>query len=592
MEKKEEESKVEAEDFQRITALRPYSLMSTLEQVLNLILEKGATKDLLDQLTVLFRDEQARSSEIVFTNLESLVHQFNHVFDEIRSSVKNGSRDPNNEIISLVLKTTINLLADNDTNRAYFTSDKKGVDLFWGNLYEYASIADDNNLVLILLKQFIYNTSNTGLYMEYLRQKGMHRVAYNEFRKSNSALDLPYEFIVAGKSNLDESDKDILKYITSNFKSLYTREALKEDEEEEEEEDEEEEEEEEENRIKLLELVEYAPRNLSTYKDILAILEIENKSKLARLLMVALSDVFTDTIDDMHFDFIESNNPYVFAAACICIGNCISDVQSLSHAIETIENKLGMDILMDKFFTGFKITDVIQIQAVHMWVNLMNQSIAKTIIELYSDAIIALTKLVIDNADYYKEIAKTYFKFIKKLVLLSPTQAIPTKFIRQIVKYEDHGNVALMQAKYCLLQRAGTFNNDQSICIDDLVVSCVKHTDNQAILEQVKTLAIFNNLIIEKKIQLAELDKLYLNPLEKILSLLQTKTSEPSSASSASGWGDKILANNLRFLAASTLQVIGEDPDEYSSLKSLCENIIKTVDVSTQTPERKIDELD
>ena len=580
MEKKEEESKVEAEDFQRITALRPYSLMSTLEQVLNLILEKGATKDLLDQLTVLFRDEQARSSEIVFNNLESLVHQFNHVFDEIRSSVKNGSRDPNNEIISLVLKTTINLFADNDTNRAYFTSDKKGVDLFWGNLYEYASIDDDNNLVLILLKQFIYNTPNTGLYMEYLRQKGMHRVAYNEFKKSNSALDLPYEFIVAGKSNLDESDKDILKYITSNFKSLYTVEPLKEDEEEEEE-----------NRIKLLELVEYAPRSLSTYKDILAILEIENKSKLARLLMVAVSDVFTDTIDDMHFDFIESNNPYVFAAACICIGNCISDVQTQSHAIETIENKLGMDILMDKFFTGFKITDVIQIQAVHMWVNLMNQSIAKTIIELYSDAIIALTKLVIDNADYYKEIAKSYFKFIKKLVLLSPTQAIPTKFIQQIVKYEDHGNVALMQAKYCLLQRAGTFNNDQSICIDDLVVSCVKHTDNQAILEQVKTLAIFNNLIIEKKIQLAELDKLYLNPLEKILSLLQTKTNEPSSASSASGWGDKILANNLRFLAASTLQVIGEDPDEYSSLKGICENIIKTVDVSIKYPERKIEEL-
>ena len=127
-----------------------------------------------------------------------------------------------------------------------------------------------------------------------------------------------------------------------------------------------------------------------------------------------------------------TNDPYVFSCCCITIGNFIHDKSSMEKALTISFDKLTtpttsistgtgtgrsipltMDKLISLYFEINKITDVVQIQSIHMWNNLMNETIANKILTILEDYLLKFTKIIIDNGKYYREILILYLKFIK-----------------------------------------------------------------------------------------------------------------------------------------------------------------------------------
>lgn len=110
-----------------------------------------------------------------------------------------------------------------------------------------------------------------------------------------------------------------------------------------------------------------------------------------------------------------TNDPYVFSCCCITIGNFIHDKSSMEKALTILFDKLTtpttsistgtgtgrrsipltIDKLISLYFEINKITDVVQIQSIHMWNNLMNETIANKILTILEDYLLKFTKIII-----------------------------------------------------------------------------------------------------------------------------------------------------------------------------------------------------
>lgn len=120
-------------------------------------------------------------------------------------------------------------------------------------------------------------------------------------------------------------------------------------------------------------------------------------------------------------------DPYVLSAACIALGNCVFSDVARSAVNSRIIRKWGSTEEFIQSFCGhhLKITDPLQLQKIHLLINMMDKDSAPPMaarLKAFGDL---LLKPTLDNAPYYPQIASLAYKFSCKIlrVYFIPTGA-------------------------------------------------------------------------------------------------------------------------------------------------------------------------
>ncbi|CAX42012.1 conserved hypothetical protein [Candida dubliniensis CD36] len=604
------------------------------------------TINVLHELGDLLRDDTNRIA--IHDKLSILLPQFNK-FLSISISTTSTNESLTDELKFETLRVVINILANNDLNRDFFTNsiqvpklleidiketineDQESLIIMINEFWSIIKIHLDKNekfqlikFIFILLNQFIYDTNHKSQYLEFFNSLKIQWGLYPLINKDtiDDIGEFLYELLASKSLSLTDIDRIFLSgKILDNIsiKDL----------------------EDEETGLIMIDLLSLNEPSNELYKTILqqiSLCDTNVSGLIKRKLLVLASDlapVYNDsnnnnnsssssTIDEQEkalnisIDQLQStNDPYVFACCCITIGNFIHDKSSMEKALTILFNEsniseegelLTIDKLISLYFEKNIITDVIQIQSIHMWNNLMNETIANKILtNILEDDLLKITKIIIDNEKYYQEILILYLKFIKKLIKLSNKSLVPFKVIEYILQnLDNNNNGTILDIKYLLLQKqqqqqeyGGKYTEEMFM---ELLKSLVNTINTTNVLEQLKTIAIINQqilngeleIIISSNINMEQLLENYFHPLEHLLnqfisllseskSKLKLKSKSKSKSKSNNNivnpnWEIKIFQNNLKFVAISIIKIIEKNSNELLSTKTnllkICHDII------------------
>lgn len=511
----------------------------------------------LEKLKVQLRDDANRESETVTKNISAIVQSFNKI---IKENIDVNAKDFT--LLVGIYQFLVNLVARSDRNREFFINESREVHEFWKLTQSLLDRQDDSlkKLIFTFLGQFIVESQSVRNYMRFLHNQGFHKLVYLHLDDNNlEAFDVGYELIKSNADHLDISDTTLIERTKSKLDHYFQ------------------EEEDTEILEKLVEIIAYSGPDKDAFGNVLSLLPQVADKDLARKMFVVASLLFTNKPADIPFNQLTTRNPYVFAVCGIAIGNCIKSDATKELTYKLIDANFGINNLINMFFKKFKITDVIQVQAIHMWTNLMDLTISNEIIKQYTEELIALNRIVIDNSQYYCEIAALYFKFLKKLLILTPEE-VPMAFVKQMSQLDNNmpGHIGV---KYILLQKLnfdiGNANNE----LLQLIKSIVAQVDHLDVLEQIKTISIINQHLNSGKFVLnpQTITEIYLQPLTVILK--QMHESEVSSTPDANSWQAKAFKNNLKYTAAITTKVVelisGDLPSiDFDELNQICAEIL------------------
>lgn len=560
-----------------------------MEQVIEQV--KSSTDVLISLKTLgdYLREETNRSSELIQENLLSLLAQFNRLF-----------QSENDDILLEILRVIINLLASNDYNRDFYTQDDvQEVGQFWeiikNNLVDGSDPKSER--IAILLSQFIYDTDHTEQYFQYFHSINIQENIYKLLSTDNLAnLSILFEFaleLFRNNQRLNEMDYDFIKkspdilvYLTSHWDTL-------------------EDDLDEEIWEHLVDICEFNKPDNSTFVRIIDLIPIipeslSNKVKLKRKLFAMASELSDETSFDTAVGYLKNTtDSYVFAACCIVIGNFVHDVNSFQDINGRIIESFGNSTkIVDVFMENFKITDVVQVQAIHMMTNLLDETRASRIFT-YKEQSRALTKVVIDNEKYYQEVAALYLNFLKKLTRLGILEVVNSKVglddLWDVVFEFGEDNQKVLEIKYLILLEVvlNGFGNKSASLNRELIKAAVRPLSTNAamginhILEKLKALGIFHQELSKASIQelvdsaysgnLDQFIQEYLVPYcelwEQLVPQLETTDENKETPQY------KILLNNSRYVAGITISVfqdydLVEEEKEVSRLVELCKKVI------------------
>lgn len=288
---------------------------------------------------------------------------------------------------------------------------------------------------------------------------------------------------------------------------------------------------------------------------------IENETMIRRRLFGACGNISSMNGYDnqkrlkvMITLFLESKDPYSAGACAVNLGNTISGAETKSNFLESVDLK---DFL-DKFFT-IQFNDVIQFQALHVLNNLMTESMSKIIFEDHYQSLLRISKVIIDNAQYYREVLAIYFKFLTKLVrsLSSIQLASYHDLWNEVERCDSPIDVGIL---FALIGTTEYLNG----CFDlsQFHNTLMKHLmsflpEAPAIYydEKVKCLGIFLVKI--------GIDKLNYDDYAKLL----------SSFANCDFLENSVVANNLKFVAAKTLET-GNTNGELGEIDVICRKLV------------------
>lgn len=253
---------------------------------------------------------------------------------------------------------------------------------------------------------------------------------------------------------------------------------------------------------------------------------------------------------------------YAVAAAAIDVGNCVrseKDQQKITKLIEdtvTLETFIGL--LVQRPFG-----DVVQLQCVHCFTNLMLQR-TSSLLAANSTALARLNKIVLDNGQFYPEIANLLFKFMKKLIRVAFVEAggdlLGCKQVWELyaeTNAEGHQEVvfALLQApeaKHLLIEEdVGCELLAALFSVNQLQVQA------HVLLEQLKAQAVFfasAAAFVAASIDRPQVDSAIVEPFAKFMESVSGAIGQQEPPES----GGNIVANNSKFVAASALNFFEE----------------------------------
>lgn len=288
---------------------------------------------------------------------------------------------------------------------------------------------------------------------------------------------------------------------------------------------------------------------------------IENETMIRRRLFGACGNISSmngydnqKRLRTMITLFLESDDPYSAGACAVNLGNTISGAETKSEFLKSV----SLEDFLDKFFS-IQFNDVIQFQALHVLNNLMSESMSTIILQDHYQSLLRISKVIVDNAQYYREVLAIFFKFLTKLVRsLSTIQLASYQDLwLDVERCDSPIDVGILFALIGTNEYLkGRFDSSQ------LHNTLMKHLmtflpEAPAIYydEKVKSLGIF--------LVKVGIEKLNFDEYAKLLSCFANRDFLENS----------VVSNNLKFVAAKTLET-GNSNEELGEVETICRKLV------------------
>ncbi|QFZ29263.1 hypothetical protein EJF18_50494 [Clavispora lusitaniae] len=474
------------------------------------------------------------------------------------------------------LRVLVNFTADNDDNRVYMVSNDVSAAEFWTWLFSQLHRPKDQDVCLraiLLLSQFVHNIQEPAktTVVSALAEKGAGDAIacyLRELEQSGRLDDLvqPME-LLSEISAVSTISSDNLQWITDAAARAQELDS--------------------EERSELLDFASQAIFNAtnvdtrlggpstSQLYELLTQVSGESTHVKRRLFSAcgnmssyANHDNWAEVELNVHVLVDDKADPYVAAAAAIALGNCVDSKEKQQMLWRKLEQMENPDVIVDSLAQR-SFGDLVQYQAFHFFSNAMTPSVASRLAEQNAGALMRATKVVVDNCNYYKEIAAVYFKFMRRFIAaLDKTQLEPLLDLWALVEACDDASCA--ETQLLLLQ---------ALCHippTPLHAKLVAHAfplegnvDARLVLEKIKTLACVLHSYDMSQLSgcFSDFEHDFVAPLSGFLGQVQPSARAEHSAARA-------LANNTKFLAASALKSAPSRSGPWGDLCARCEQIL------------------
>lgn len=537
----------------------------------------------LASLGTLLRDEEWRSHQEVAQVIPHVLRIY--------------CQYPNERFESL--RVLINFTADNDPNRSYMTTQLSEVSEFWKTGFQDLQSTSNKDVsfrFVILLTQFIHNVLEnqsaehiayltdlgavTALlrYLHFIEESGefeefvlpMEVLAECTARDPKSALIQELEWIIRALQevvSLDEpEDADEIFQCGSRVLFNVTN-------------------------------VEDLSVNHDLIAQIYALLPLvpetfKNVAHTKRRLFSTCGNI-SSYPSYKNWEDVERNvravvssdlDPYVVSAAAISLGNCVSSKETQEALISEIEKVTLMDAVVDALLQC-KFGDVVHFQALHFFNNTMGVSTVRRILDNHED-LFRITKVVVDNSKYYKEVGYIFLKFVRKLITIGSIQnqcQSPESFealFNVISAAEENVNEVSM----LLLQAFGVWKpqlvigNEFQLKLFSSLVETADHVEAQSLFEKLKTMAVvFQNYDAAqiKTLYGSDFQSKFTVPFLEFMKQLQQGLEE---APAEHVQQTAAIANNTKFVAASAIKSLqAATPDEViDQILEICSTVVRS----------------
>ncbi|RLV93285.1 hypothetical protein JA1_002594 [Spathaspora sp. JA1] len=500
-----------------------------MNQVIENILNETNISSSLSELGDLLRESTNRESEFLHQNLPQLVSQFNKLSND-------------EELYMSITRVVINLLANNDSNRDFFTQDIPIINQFWQQVLSQGVVIDGGDVRLgILLSQFIYDTEHKPQYLNYLFK--FRCQLYPLINKDNfTEVDNLFDIIVELLSSDQELNENDYVFIDRCAEFLVNEEI------------------DEDLSSTMCDIMALSKPGIASMTKVIQLIpQIKQFASIKRKLFVLISELSTSDCIPLAIENLSNSDSYVVAGCCIAIGNEINNPESHKDITSTIESTIGMDQFFKLFF-NWEITDVVQIQAVHLLIKLLNKDNVNYILD-YETKLIAITKIAFDNARYYQEVCNLHARLLKKICKLNIVEQLEHVW-ELICEYDN-----TQEIQYILLQTKVIFPQELlTKLITNAVSSISTNTPVEILLEKLKAIAVLNQMVLEKLIEP------YIEDIDNLTEFLQQLLPQLEQISSESGI-KQVLVNNSKYVAATTSSVF-ENVEKSEQLIAICQEIL------------------
>lgn len=532
-----------------------HQLMLLFAEIANCLQSKQNVAQALDDLGTWLRDKDVRADPQVSSLIPSVLLQFDAEQ-------------------ALVLRVLVNYCADNDSNREKMVSEDKFIDRFWDDAFSLLEYSTVGALVVVLLTQFTLNIDDhkkTAMLLYFAKSTYIAQlVAYCNLCEQNHAwdeLELSLELLVEYSSHdplkfsvsdaeimlrigkaavhCGDEDCDVLllhaSQVTYNITNVH--------------------------EITDVDSCKHALVS-NTYDLMNEIpLQLTNIAHIKRNWFASCGNISTLAGYD-NFQDIEGNlgailNPnsdlYVAAAAAILVGNCVSSRESQQAVLKKISETSSLELVVDSVLQR-NFGDVVQYQFLHLFNNLMTTKTADAVlVEKNYIHLLRITKVVVDNCKYYKEIGGVYVKFLRKLLSFGFAGSRDPFHYKEMWAYigNAESDSGLGEIDMLLLQAVATSasarqNLDSNTEILERILSETLRVsgsvDGNVLLLKLKTLAVlFQNIPckdLEATLGTARFVSVVAKPFHQFLSQVSESTNGETNPQAGA------IANNTKFVAA------------------------------------------
>lgn len=465
-------------------------IMSQVSQLRQQLTHKINAALALQELGLLLRDSAARLDPSVASLMPIVPAYFN-------------------EEPSEVLRVLVNFTADSNDNRDSLLADKESFGGFWGSLGARRPQIDDVVLQrsMILISQFIHNADEdskerwiVGLSSHGLLDWVVSYYGAALLLKSSENLLMPIEFLasidkqyytielkdliagfqltsqmIEGPGDQDEENEDV-ESLLHHAQVLYKLTAA--------------------DDLpdasisrSILSLFSGVPQGSSQAVQI-------NRNLFAAHGNISSHSSFDNWTDlETNVDFIMNDgNPYVVAACAISLGNCVSNQSSQAKLQAQIDRIASVNLVADRVLST-TFVDVVQYQGFHFFNNILDNALALHILRPQNESyLIRHTKVVVDNASYYKEVALLYIKFLVRLITkglveqsIDPAPFEETWMLLLPVDDSDELHLLLLQAYF---SNCDTLHGQYPARAFDKLLTLPTPINAANVLHKLKTLAV------------------------------------------------------------------------------------------------------